>query len=107
MISFFSKGEFVYPFPYGFLELPGFPQGFNTRFGDCVVDSFVSSGLIEDLHGAGSHMAFLCQVIQGVVQGAEREGSPGHFGDLVPDSDTIGLVFEPPYGYKKNLFIDR
>ena len=106
MISFFSKGVFINSFPDGFLELPGLTQGFKTGFCDCVVDSFVSTRLIEDLHGPGSHIAFFGQVIQSIVQSAEREGPSGHFGNLVPDSDTIGLVFEPPYSYEKNLLID-
>jgi len=88
------------------LELSGLTQGFKARFADSVVDSFISSGLIEDLHRAGSHVAFFCQVVQGVVQSAEGERPPGHLGDFIPDPDAISLVLEPPYGYQKNLFID-
>ena len=73
---FFSECIFFNTFPEGFLEFPGPTQGFKTGFGDCVVDSLVSSGLIEDLHRTGSHIVFFCQVIQSVVQSAEGERPP-------------------------------
>ncbi len=88
------------------MELSGFMQGFKPGFGDGVVDSLIPSGLIEDLHRTGSQIAFLCQVVQGVVQSAESECSPGHLADFIPDPDAISLVFEPPYGYQKDLLVD-
>lgn len=97
----------VDPFPDGLLELPGFTQGGKTLFGDRIVNPLIPSRLIEDLHGPGCQKTFLCQVIEGVVQGAERECSPGHFGNFVPDSHPIGIIFDPPYGNEKNLLIDR
>ena len=68
-------------------------QGFKSCFGDGVVDSLIRSTLIEDLHPPGGHIAFLCEIIQGVIQSAERECPSGHFGDLIPDPDPISLIF--------------
>ena len=104
---FFSECMLSEAFPDGFLELPGLAQSIKTSLGESVVNPLVSSRLIEDLHSPGGHKALFRKVIQGVVQGAERECSSGHFFDLIPDPDTIRLVFEPPYRYQKNLLIDR
>jgi hypothetical protein len=46
-------------------------------------------------------------VIQGIVEGAEGIGPPRHLRYLVPDSDPIGFVLEPPDGYQEYLRVDR
>jgi hypothetical protein len=103
---FLSEGKFFDIFPESFLELSGFSQRFKPGFGEGVVNPFISSGLIEDLHRSGIHIAFFGQIIQGVVQSAESVSPAGYLFDLFPDLHSVSLILKPPYGDEKNLFID-